>query len=531
MTDLFTQRKNALSCAEHSRSLRNVLRGIEKESLRVTPEGLLAQTPHPLALGSALKHPAITTDFSEALLEFITPPCATIKETLDGLAATHAYTYDVLAKQHERLWPASMPCVLGNDNNIPIAQYGTAHAARMKSIYRTGLGNRYGRAMQTIAGIHYNISFPDDLWETLKKSDGFTGDLQTFKTQRYFDVIRNFRRYLWLLLYLFGASPAVCATFAKNKRHNLQAFDTEERSLFLPHATSLRMGGLGYQSDAQSALTVCYNGLPSYISTLKSGLTHPYPAYEKIGLRDADGKYRQLSTNLLQIENEFYSTIRPKRVTRSGETPIFALFERGVEYIEVRSMDINPYLPLGIDTETAHFLEVFLLWCLLSDSPPADMNEYRRIARNQLLTIEQGRKPSLLLERAEGSCALTTWGLSLIGNLQECAVLLDNAQGGSAFQDSVNAQTPKLEDSNKTPSAQVLCDMADQGLSFFEFGQQQAQKQQQWFAQQKLSAEQRRNFEQSATESLAKQEAQEVLPAAISFEQYLQCYYAQYDRV
>ena len=426
---VFEQRIAILQQDARYQLLRGIRRGIEKESLRVTPEGQLAQTPHPSALGSALKHPNITTDFSEALLEFITPACGTVDESLAWLHRVHIYTDSVLRQQGEKIWAASMPCVLGDDNRIPLAQYGTTHAARMKTAYREGLGHRYGRSMQVIAGIHYNVSFPDDFWLFLQQQENDHGAMQDFKTRRYFDVIRNFRRHLWLLLYLFGASPALCASFVQERQHNLQKFAERNDSLHLPFATSLRMGGLGYQSNAQAAMMVCYNGLPSYIQTLKKGLITPYAPYEKIGVRDADGHYRQLSTNLLQIENEFYSTIRPKRVTRSGETPIRALHERGVEYIEVRCMDLDPFLPLGMDIHAAAFIETFLLWCLLSDSPLTDEEEYVQLARNQAAVVERGRDPYLLLGDGSDLRSVPAWASALMSDMMRCAQLLDQAYG------------------------------------------------------------------------------------------------------
>lgn len=531
VTDTFAKRLQALQQADYVCALRGMRRGIEKESLRVTPDGKIAQTPHPIALGSALKHPNITTDFSEALLEFITPACSTIEETLGWLDCIHAYTYPVLKRQNEKLWVASMPCVLEGDEKIPLAQYGSSHTARMKTIYREGLGNRYGRVMQTIAGIHYNVSFPDSLWKILQDHDGNTDSLQDFKTQRYFDLIRNFRRYMWLLLYLFGSSPALCPSFLQGRNHRLLPFDDKARSLYLPFATSLRMGDLGYQSNAQSDLMVCYNSLPTYISTLKKGLTTPYPAYEKIGVCDATGHYHQLSTNLLQIENEFYSTIRPKRVTQPGETPIVALHDRGVEYIEVRCLDLNPYLPVGIDTDTAHFIESFLLWCLLSDSPTADEAEYFRLARNQTLAVERGRDPAMLLE--DGGCqrGLAEWALSFFDRITECAQLLDTAYGNEYYTRSINTQRDRLQDSSLTPAAAILRDMQENRQSFFRLAYDFSTRHAEYFAAHSLSPEQIAYFEEAARLSVQKQQDLEASAPRNSFDEYLRNYYSQYDKV
>jgi len=528
---VFEQRLAALQQGEHCHLLRGIRRGIEKESLRVTPEGNLAQTAHPAALGSALKHPNITTDFSEALLEFITPACATMEEALAWLHRIHVYTNGALRAQNEKIWPASMPCVLGNDDSIPLAQYGSTHAARMKTAYREGLGHRYGRSMQAIAGIHYNVSFPDALWQFLQQQEKDSGSLQDFKTRRYFDLIRNFRRYLWVLLYLFGASPALCASFVQGRQHHLAPFDDGGDSLHLPFATSLRMGGLGYQSNAQAALMVCYNGLPSYISTLKKGLITPYAPYEQIGVRAADGHYRQLSASLLQIENEFYSTIRPKRIARSGETPIRALHERGVEYIEVRCMDLDPYLPLGMDISTAAFIEVFLLWCVLRDSPLTDEEEYVQLAHNQAAVVERGRDPSLLLEVGGEQRSLLDWANLMQGDIVRCAQLLDRAYDSVQYTQSVTAQYQKMRDSQYTTSARVLQDMRASGLSFFQLTSALAEQHAAYFAAQSLTAEQQQYFVNAAQTSLQQQRQAESASPTQSFEDYLAAYYAQYDSV
>ena len=350
--------------------LTGLRRGIEKESLRVRPDGALAVTPHPARLGSALTHPHITTDFSESQLELITGVHTSAQTCHDELVAIHQFVYRALGD--ELMWAGSMPCRLPPDDQIPLGRYGTSNVGRAKTIYRMGLAHRYGRRMQTISGIHYNWSLPAPL-----DNDSF------------FALIRNFRRHSWLLLYLFGASPAVCSTFVAGRAHELQPLSGD--TLYLPYATSLRMGRLGYQSDAQSSLAVSYNSLESYAASLQEALTKPYPAYEKIGLRDGDD-YRQLATTLLQIENEFYGTIRPKRVIRPGERPLHALRDRGVEYVEVRLMDLDPFEPVGIATDTMRLLDVFLLHCAVTQSPPDTPQELAAILRNKQTVASRGRR-------------------------------------------------------------------------------------------------------------------------------------------
>ena len=414
--------------------LQGMRRGIEKESLRITPEGRLALTPHPPALGSALTNPHITTDFSESQLELVTGAHTSVQDCLQEMTDIHQFVYRALGD--ERLWVCSMPCALPPDARIPIGRYGSSNVGQAKTVYRKGLANRYGPRMQTISGIHYNWSLP-----------GLGND-------DYFALIRNFRRWSFLLLVLFGASPAVDAAFVDGQAHRLQPLGGE--TLYLPHATSLRMGRLGYQSDAQSALAVSYNGLKGYAASLQEALTRPYPPYEAIGLRDETGGYRQLSTSLLQIENEFYSTIRPKRVIFPGERPLHALRERGVEYVEVRCMDLNPFLPVGIDEATARFLDVFLMLCLLSDSPPDTPQEIAALGRNQHRTAERGREPGLCLERDGLEVPLVDWAAELMKAGAPVAARLDEVLGQSAHLEAWRAAQAALDEPATLPSARVV---------------------------------------------------------------------------
>ena len=386
--------------------LAGLKRGIEKESLRVRPDGTLATTPHPAPLGSALTHPLVTTDFSESQLELITGVHTIAEACVSELTVIHQAVYRAIGD--ELLWGASMPCRLPDDSGIPIGRYGSSNVGRAKSVYRTGLAHRYGKRMQMISGIHYNFSLPDE------RSNG-----------DYFALIRNFRRNSWLLLYLFGASPAVCASFVAGRAHDLQPLSAD--TLYLPHATSLRMGRLGYQSDAQSSLAVSFNSLETYAASLQDALTRPYPSYEAIGVREGDD-YRQLGVSMLQIENEFYGTIRPKRVIRPGERPLHALRERGVEYVEVRLMDLDPFRAVGIDAGTCRMLDVFLLHCLLHDSPPDNAQELAAVVANKQRVAARGREPGLRLTRGAEEISLVEWGDQVLGECEVIAAALDERE-------------------------------------------------------------------------------------------------------
>lgn len=509
-------------------SLNGILRGLEKESLRVTPDGDLAQTDHPQTLGSALTHPHITTDYSEGLLEFITEPFADIQPLLTQLDAIHRFTYSQLTTTRERLWPASMPCRLGNDDQIPVARYGSSNSGRMKTIYRVGLGHRYGRSMQTIAGIHYNFSLPDDFWRELQAQDGNTQTLSDYKTGRYFGLIRNFRRNFWLLVYLFGASPAVSRCFVRDRPHKLEVFKEVPDTLYLPYATSLRMGDLGYQSDAQKALVVNYNDLRSYLNTLCGAITQSHPEYEAIGVKNAQGDYQQLNTSLLQIENEFYSSIRPKRTTLRGETALQALRLRGVEYVEVRCIDLNPYEPLGITADQMRVMDAFLLYCIFQDSPPASEIEYQQSQENQRRIVNTGRQPDLKLARGEGETDMRTWAQEILEGSLACAALLDQAKGGDSYQNAVQSQFAKITNPELTPSARVLRDMASSGQSFYAHTAALAEQHRLYFEAHPLPTREQDYFTDLAGVSLAEQHALEEKPQ-LPFDEYLAGYYEQYN--
>ena len=499
--------------------LRTLRRGIEKESLRVAPDGTLSKRGHPEYLGSPLTHPQITTDFCEAQLELITDVHDSPEAAVRQLEDVHRYVYRGI--DDELLWAASMPCMMGADDDIPVGRYGTSNMARVKTIYRIGLGSRYGRLMQTISGIHYNFSVPDDFWPLLAASVGASPN-QDFRTARYFGLIRNFRRFSWLLIYLFGASPALCKSFVRNRPHQLECFD--EGSLYLPHATSLRMGRLGYQSDAQSQLHISYNSLNQYAQSMHEALTQSYGPYEDIGVK-VDGEYRQLNTALLQIENEFYGTVRPKQPVRPGERPLHALRERGVEYVEVRCLDLNPFLHVGIDEPQMRFLDTFLLYCLLTDSPDDSEQESQMMGDNQLKVVEQGRLEGLQMMRRTGPVTREDWSKEIMASCRPIAELLDRAHETSNYSHAWEEQRAKVDQPALTPSARVLDIMSSQGIPFFRFTMNQSIAHKGYFEEHPLPAEQLARHEAEARASLA---AQAKLEAgdAIEFETLLEAYLA-----
>ena len=499
--------------------LAGCLRGIEKEGLRVDSQGWLSTRAHPQALGSALTHPHITTDYSEALLELITGTHNSAHAVTAELDWVHRLAVNGL--NDELFWNHSMPALLPAEPDIPIAWYGDSNTGMLKHVYRRGLAVRYGKLMQCIAGLHYNFSLPDALWAhegLFPLSDTNTHRESDKQSEGYVALIRNFVRHSWLLMYLFGASPAVSNNFLRQSSdHGLQLLGPT--TSYLPWATSLRMSDLGYQNKAQSTLKLCYNDLPTFLDRLYSAVTTPWPAYEAIGTQ-RDGQWVQLNCNLLQIENEFYSTIRPKRTTGRGERPITALAERGVQYIEVRCLDIDPFEPTGISAQTVRFMDAFLLFCALEHSPQFGDDGYCvESANNFNAVVTQGRKPGLALSRGGIPVDLTEWADQVLERIAECAELLASQLNDSTYRDAVSAQQDKVKDAGLTPSARVLAAL-EQGQSFHEFGLNLSQAHTDYFRQAGLTSQEQQAALKMRDESLAAQQTLEA-DTSVSFEQYV----------
>ncbi|GAA4017273.1 glutamate--cysteine ligase [Actimicrobium antarcticum] len=521
MSDLLHQRLALLSTDAHRALLSQGRRGIERETLRVDQHGDLALTPHPVALGAALTHPTMTTDYSESLLEFITPAEHDIADALTQLDTAHRFFY--ANTTDELLWSESMPCHLPDEATIPIAWYGTSHIGMLKHVYRRGLALRYGKAMQCIAGIHYNFSLAENLWPVLQQAEKSPGSATDYQSESYIALIRNFRRYSWLLMYLFGASPALARDFMRGQPHQLDELSGD--TLYLPYATSLRMSDLGYQNNAQAGLVPPYNDLASYMKNLANAVKQPFPAYVALGTQ-RDGEWVQISTNVLQIENEFYSTIRPKRVINSGERPVEALCARGVQYIEVRCLDIDPFEPLGIDINTSRFMDAFLLFCALDESPLTTDDEGLENTRNFALTVKQGRLPGVQLQRDGRSIGLKEWGMELLDRINAAASLLDTQQGSSVHKDTLASQRAKLMDPTCTPSARVLEAMKQHGNSFLDFSLAQSQKHAAYFRNRPLQPAQLDAFHVQARVSMSDQERMEREQTG-SFDEFIEAYRAR----
>lgn len=498
-------------------SLKGIYRGIERETVRTTSFGLCSSLLHPKSLGSALMHPYITTDFAEAQLELVTPPLndrATMFETLEDLHHVVAMSLP----SNEVLWGASMPPILPNDEDIMVADYGLSHAGHLKMRYRQGLATRYGKRMQLISGIHYNFSLPETFWKALHQETKSSLVLHEFITERYFHLIRNVLRHGWIIPYLFGVSPAVDSSYLKDTeiKNFLKRWD--RNTDYLPWATSLRLSDIGYCSAEQLKHPVCFNSKETYLADLYRLLTKQSQSYAHLG------KDKQLNASILQMESELYGSIRPKVVSKE-QRPFMALSDLGVQYIELRSIDNNPYLPFGINEAQSQFLDVFLTYCALALSPPMSDREQKICAQRQALVSSQGRKPELTLPTLEEDVTLALLGEMIMNAMLPIADMFDSAVGGRCYFDILQAEKRKFKDSSLTPSAKILKDMQVERLGHTELVQKLSLQQMNAHLERSISPDKMKTFMDIAEKSLLDQERLEN-QQSVGFSEFLQRYSA-----
>ena len=445
--------------------------GLERETPRVNQTGELALTEHPAAFGDKLKNEQITTDFSESQLEFITPPRRTIEAALNELRRIQQFAESAIG--NEWLWPFSMPPKLPEEEQIPLAKFNDSALGKENEIYRKSLAIRYGRKMQMISGLHCNFSFHHELLDRIFDAWG-NGEKQPFINELYMAVARNFLRYRWLLVYLFGASPVADDSYRSVVDKELDIFKKccpECACLLedsLQYATSLRVSRFGYSSTKQHS--VSFNSLNEYIQTLKKLLETPSPEYKKLGIYDGSGQI-QLNDHMLQKESEFYSSIRLKTNTNGREKHLEALQKHGVGYMEIRIIDINPFEWAGVSEQQLKFLHLFLLFCLFNPSPPISHTEWKWINENHHRVSLFGRMPNLkLIVNENEHIALEQSAKQIFHSLFHIASLADRAEGTESYTEAVEKQYEKCTDRKMLPSSIIVQEMADYDELFVEYG-------------------------------------------------------------
>ncbi len=427
--------------------------GLEKEFLRVDKDGNLALTPHPEVFGDKLTNPQITTDYSESQVELITPPLGSLEEVFSYLENLQKKVKKQLGKEY--IWPISMPCRLPNEKDIPIARYGGLEDGQKKEEYREYLAKRYGKKMQLVCGIHYNFSFSDVFLEFLAKKTGNLGSLQDFKNKAYFSLGRNFLRYKWLFIYLFGASPVVDQSYELKFIKKMELFGEnpcfcyKEESYFLPNATSMRMSRLGYSNTLRGEIFVSYNSLSEYISDIKQAI-----------------KDKKLIN-----ESEYYSLIRFKQEIKPNETMLSILEKKGINHVEIRAMDLNPFLPLGVSLSRLYFCQILMIFCLFEDQKVFTQEEKLNTLKNQEKVSLSGTKKGLKLINNKGkSVLLEDWMDDIFVKLESIAKILDKNQIEKKYSWVVARQKRKIQDKSLLPSVKILKEMEDNCESFLDFG-------------------------------------------------------------
>lgn len=506
---------NVEALGEQSELIKSVSMGLEREGLRVDGQGKLSQQPHPKALGSALTNTNITTDFAENLLEFVTNVYHSPEELYQALDDIQAFASENL--QDELIWPDSMPPLVDNVDEIPIAQYGSSNAARMKTLYRKGLSHRYGKMMQSIAGIHFNFSLSDEFFEALQKATGNTQSLIDFKSERYLHVMRAVSRFGFLVPYFLGASPVMPKSFlSDNNNHQFEKFDNE--TVYIKESTSLRLSDIGY-SNNKCKFTVSFNTLKDYVANIERAILTPCDKVSHIPLKE-NGEYLQINNHILQIENEYYASIRPKQVLKSGETLLSALKTRGIGYVELRSVDIMPTIATGISIETIRFLQAFLTTCVLSNSTPLCDQEYEQNQKNLSLIASKGRASDLTLKIQDTEYPLKDLLTFTLDWIKPVAEIL-----GQEYVDSLTPLYAMITDSDLTPSAKIVHELATTPIQYNDYCIEKATEfKKRYLTENILSDEKRAEFQTLSEQSLARQAELEA-ELQIDFDEYLSNYF------
>ena len=217
------------------------------------------------------------------------------------------------------------------------------------------------------------------------------------------------------------------------------------------------MSELGYMSKAQDNLYIAYNDIDEYLKDLKNALTKEHKRYGEVGTLK-DGERIQINTSIIQIENEYYSSIRPKRVTPPGERPINILRNKGIDYVEIRALDNNSFLPSGIDEDTSYFLEAYLIGCFFGEDRKSTKDEIKELLVNWENVVKEGRNPDLKLYRNKEKTTIKDSGMKVIDYLRDIFKQMPSEMSDyvEKVMKSLNKQEEKLNDASLTPSGLIV---------------------------------------------------------------------------
>ena len=503
--------------------------GIERECLRIDKNtGSISQEAHPASLGNILTHNAITVDFGESQLEFITNAYTKKTQVLTELENLYTWTQQNLDKQ--LLWNSSSPCYIKNSDAINIANFGNSNIAQIKNIYRSGLALRYSKIMQCVSGIHYNFSLSQQFFNALQLAT--KKPIKQLKTNVYLTLARNVKRSYLMLLPLTGASPVVDASFVQAREHSLKKLTND--SYYLPYATSLRMSDIGYQSNLQNNLKISFNEVNcSVASTLDAILKSQYK-YSDIALNDSQGSFVQLNQNHLQLENEHYSIVRIKPEVLKEQLALKSLLLNGVHYTELRCLDINPFVNIGIASKQYLLYEIFMVSNAINSCSSLTAKEIDSIASNHNKVVYNGLNPKLEITVNNNGkyCRVNffDWIKSeLEGKMLKAAELLDSANNTSDYTEVLQFYLKMLAGEQDFLAQKVIAKVNEEG-SFNQWAFKQSQQFNTAALATSLDSQIAKNLENQALKSRQDFLAIEAMPK-ITSKQYIYELYKKYEDV
>ena len=393
--------------------------GVEREGLRVDLKGKLSQKPHPTVFGYKMCNPYITTDFSESQLELITPVFSTTEETYKFLNAL----YEIVAMEleDEYLWPQSMPAIIPEDKDIPIAEFCGCEEGKVAREYREELFLKYGGKKQLISGIHYNFSFNENIIKKLYENSDKLKNYKAFKDDLYLKVTRNYLRYRWLLIYLLGCTGVVHESYQEDCVKQLEEISKD--SFSNEGALSYRNSECGYKNKID--LFQNYNSVKDYVGSIN----------------------KFIDEDLIDTPRELYAPIRLK--AKNPKSLLNSLMDDGINYLEYRSIDINPFEKGGIALNDLHFINIFNLFLLIEDEN--DYENWQQEALNNQNTIAINGKNDVELIRDGKSISKVQWGIEILNKIK---VINDELQLG--YEEIIEDIRKRVEDYKETYTYKII---------------------------------------------------------------------------
>ncbi|WP_455644764.1 bifunctional glutamate--cysteine ligase GshA/glutathione synthetase GshB [Methanosphaera sp.] len=390
--------------------------GLEKEGLRITSNGKLALTPHPEIFGKKLENPYITTDFSESQVEIVTPTFHSIDEAYHYLS----FIVDIVntnISDDEYIWNSSLPCIIPPSDKIPLAKYSNSDNGKQAEIYRKNLAKKYGTKKQLISGIHYNFSFTEETIKKLHENYHKNIEYKEFKNQLYLKIVRNYLRYKWLIIYLTGASVGAHETFTTECTKLMNKTD-EKNSFYSTEGPSFRNASCGYKNLLP--LYPRYDSINNFISDVNSFIE--------------DGS--------LSEAKELYTQIRLKPKDR--DDVLKSLKQDGILYIEIRTVDINPFDKCGITKLDMNFIHLFIIYLLITDETDYPNWQADGVI-NEELTAQSGYRTDTKLIKDGEKITIKEWATEILEKMKEM-----NTELQLNSEDILDTIQEKIENPSKT---------------------------------------------------------------------------------